>query len=1141
MGNSAVTLSVGNRHVRIGKLLAEGGYSFIYEAECEENGGRKCYILKRMRVPKDHAELNRIAGHEQKICRQLAPHPNVVEFFGTHVVDIGRDWDYYILMEACRGNVAELVHAQYRQTRFLSQRNVLSILRDTLVALEFLHERPLPIAHRDIKVENMLVGYDGTYKLCDFGSATTVHHTVTDTAKIPLIAEEISRNTTLAYRAPEQVDLYRQDPLSEKVDIWAVGCMLFKMMYFRTPYEDTSGNVEKIGILNGADGLRFPPPVLQRAGFPNPPFTQSLVDFIKISMTQKPTERPSAGQLLDLLDSWGASGKLPGWERTHRQPASGSKGKASANAGGFQPEPDFKQGPEKLVDISLDSRNVADSPISTGSRRRDPNSVAKEPLYRTPGGDHASDVHLTQSKEEWGQDRRISYVTEQVQAGVLGLLGGNKERQRWIIKATSLKAGAPKAKYIRRIIIAIWEEELHLPVLFTYLGLRPLRNHDTVAFKALVLLLKIIQNGPPHVLTEMASLIPNIEALCRHWAGMTTMTVQGPEDQRGPVSMADMQTIDLNRNKANQVQLPAKAAQDAAARRLEAQLGLGPSSLSHYNQVPGFPSPQRVKINENGRPLHVLIAKLAGILVRKLNFHDENPDFSSHFTDTAPGSVRAVPVLSQVHARTVLAVMLELQELLMDCIEAAARTSGENDEAVAETAGASLLPLVEESFTLLTSVHNLLSVEILLGRKDDRYEELVQKFRKQWPTLRQLYQKIEQHPQVRIFGRSPVLLEQPPLDDEASLERYRVPVDTPFPYQSAKEPGQAQAAAQQSLNQYDSVGSICIPLAPQAKDIFLARGSTVSFKPRDASAAPRANSRVSRKELTKKLVSSGLGGLGDGAKVALEEEDEDDEDEGPQIVRGVENFADFSSAFGTPMPAHGESSSNNSSIPPQAGEDDDTVASEDLFRPSLGKAAETSQMSPKPIDLLADFTTHDTFFDARRRTSRNSKGEQIPSQPDSRGPIDLFSDILAPVPSDTPEWTMLPPGTFDGPASTTRSGTCAQCVSFRLFYQSSASTTLPRLTCPCCAIARPPDQNAGKYQPRAGAKRGKSAGSLHTEQRCSRRRRCQQHQGGRLQGSGVARRFRSATEQRYFAGGSLRPASWSRPGRPRLGDVESAA
>lgn len=55
--------------------------------------------------------------------------------------------------------------------------------------------------------------------ICDFGSATGK---VLDpnTHGVPVVEEEVKKYTTLAYRAPEMVDMYCGKPITTKADIW---------------------------------------------------------------------------------------------------------------------------------------------------------------------------------------------------------------------------------------------------------------------------------------------------------------------------------------------------------------------------------------------------------------------------------------------------------------------------------------------------------------------------------------------------------------------------------------------------------------------------------------------------------------------------------------------------------------------------------------------------------------------------------------------------------------------------------------------------------------------------------------------------------------------------------------------------------
>ncbi|XP_069474999.1 AP2-associated protein kinase 1 isoform X3 [Ambystoma mexicanum] len=226
--------SIGRFQVTVDEVLAEGGFAIVFLVRT--SNGMRC-ALKRMYVNNEY-DLQ-VCKREIQIMRDLVGHKNIVGYIDSSInsVSSGDVWEVLILMDYCRGGQVVNLMNQRLQTGF-TESEVLQIFCDTCEAVVRLHQCKIPIVHRDLKVENILLHDRGHYVLCDFGSATNKFQNP-QAEGVNAVEEEIKKYTTLSYRAPEMVNLYSGKIITTKADIWALGCLLYKLCYFTLPFGES--------------------------------------------------------------------------------------------------------------------------------------------------------------------------------------------------------------------------------------------------------------------------------------------------------------------------------------------------------------------------------------------------------------------------------------------------------------------------------------------------------------------------------------------------------------------------------------------------------------------------------------------------------------------------------------------------------------------------------------------------------------------------------------------------------------------------------------------------------------------------------------------------------------------------------------
>ncbi|XP_048876620.1 AP2-associated protein kinase 1-like isoform X5 [Brienomyrus brachyistius] len=268
--------TIGRYQVTVDETLAEGGFAIVFLVRTHQ--GIRC-ALKRMYVNNEH-DL-RVCQREIQIMRDLAGHKNIVGFLDSCITAVGAGdvWEVLILMDFCRGGQVVNLMNQRLQTGF-TEAEVLQIFCDTCEAVAQLHHCKTPIIHRDLKVENILLHDMGHYVLCDFGSATDRFQNP-QSEGVTSVEEEIKKYTTLSYRAPEMVNLYSGKVITTKADIWAMGCLLYKLCFFTLPFGES-----QVAISDGS----FTIPDNSR-------YSQDLHCLIRYMLEPDPEKRPDVYQV----------------------------------------------------------------------------------------------------------------------------------------------------------------------------------------------------------------------------------------------------------------------------------------------------------------------------------------------------------------------------------------------------------------------------------------------------------------------------------------------------------------------------------------------------------------------------------------------------------------------------------------------------------------------------------------------------------------------------------------------------------------------------------------------------------------------------------------------------------------------------
>ncbi|RZF35986.1 hypothetical protein LSTR_LSTR005399 [Laodelphax striatellus] len=206
--------------------LGTGKFATVYRAvHTGEDLSSMFYAVKR----NYHAS---VAEREIKALKKLEETKNVVKMFD---IMYENPKVLSIVLELCREDFFNILIVKKISIGLPEMKNV---IYQFLQGLQAIHSQK--IIHGDIKSANLLISFDGVIKICDFGSSI-VCEPVED-ASLETATNEICG---LWYKAPEV--LLGDVNLSDKVDLWAAGCVIFEFWSNQILFK---GNTERLQLIS---------------------------------------------------------------------------------------------------------------------------------------------------------------------------------------------------------------------------------------------------------------------------------------------------------------------------------------------------------------------------------------------------------------------------------------------------------------------------------------------------------------------------------------------------------------------------------------------------------------------------------------------------------------------------------------------------------------------------------------------------------------------------------------------------------------------------------------------------------------------------------------------------------------------------
>lgn len=202
------------------RFLGEGAFAEVYRVQHRFLGKQAMKVFKAKGMTL--AEIDEMLGEAALLSR--IGHSNIIRVFEANTLQAHRTTYGFFTMEYIPGGTLDRYWRSY-QSKLMPVEEAVAIMKQVCSGLSVAHGETPPIIHRDIKPQNILIGYDSggmRVKISDFGLAKRVN-------PMTLLA---SAKGTLGFKPPESLENLD----SCAADVWALGTTLYLLLTDTLPF-----------------------------------------------------------------------------------------------------------------------------------------------------------------------------------------------------------------------------------------------------------------------------------------------------------------------------------------------------------------------------------------------------------------------------------------------------------------------------------------------------------------------------------------------------------------------------------------------------------------------------------------------------------------------------------------------------------------------------------------------------------------------------------------------------------------------------------------------------------------------------------------------------------------------------------------